>query len=223
MFTQASTLIAVHHPLDPVEPRFDFWTWRLKRRFVADQLRSLALGDPDRKDTLATAANAFELESVDNGVLKTLADMLEAPLAHQDLDMLAETLNRRMPRSQLSIKKKSPLPILRPDWSAVPVHTPLFAGQANGVPLKARLERSRSVVPPYRVFWIEDERKGDESSGVRVDDPIGKNLTYAKSIWDWLFSRRLTMLCMRGDCTWPDPEASPIALPSEWQVSGRPL
>ena len=219
MLTHTTPYLLVQHPLDAEPPRFDFWTWRLKRRFITDQLRALALSSTEHRSLLADIANRFELETVSHDHIHLLEEILGCELETQD--DLTDALSQRVPRRRISLHNRWNVPVIRPEWNGMSMRVPVFQGKVNGVPLKARLETSREMVPPYRIIWIDENRSRE--SETKLSEPYGRNLSYGKPLWDWLFARRLTLLCMASPEKWPDPDAPPLFLDRDWPQPPRPF
>lgn len=215
--------LAVHHPIDPALPEFDFWGWRLQRRFVADRLKALSdVEQAPAATTLRMLARALEVECFDGREMEALSAYLQAKgvRAPRDLPDLLVRLSELAQSQGAHPQTSWNLPIVRPDWDAIPLRRPIFIGKANGVRLRARLTTSRKLAPDYKVIWLE--RDEEEVQDV-VKDRIGVNLPYGPAIWDWLFARRLTLLCLAGTGTWPDASRPPLLLNGEWQAPPRPF
>lgn len=214
-----SSYLAAHHPMDPGTPEFDFWGWRLTRRLMTDQLRQIAVSAQGAAP-LAAVANALELEKFTNEHVVVLERFFSRRITN--LDALAELLDGVVRPGQIPMERRSMVPMIRPEWMEITPTRAMFSGKVNGVPLVARLPESMEVVPPYQVVWVTREG-APKPTGSLDQARMGPHLSYAKPVWDWLFARRLTLYCIMGVGTWPDPDAPPLVIGEDWQAPWRAL
>lgn len=215
------TYLAVQHPMDPATPKFDFWGWRIQRRMVVEYLRNIATVDEDNAKKLRELASSLEVEQFDESDFEVLKQYI---ISHnlrpeEDLTAIVKQLGKVSQALEAPQEFKFDLPILRPEWDAVPWRRPIFIGHANGTEVRARLPESNGLVPSYKITWF-DERFPDQEQDI-IEDRIGVNLPYGSAVWDWLFARRLTLLCLAGSGEWPDPDNPPMVLNGEWKLPRR--
>jgi hypothetical protein len=215
---------AAHHPQDSMPVRFDFWRWRLERRFAIDYLLSIAADDePAEAQLIKEAANAIEDESVTASQMAGLIGFLGergAPPIRTTTELLVgvasvASLATRLPAEHWH------LPVLSPAWASIPLHRPVFHGDVNGIRVQARLPVSKQSIPDYRLIWISDDGVEDELD-IR-HHMVGQLLPFAPAVWDWLFARRCTLLCINQVKDWPDEQESPLVLNEIWNGNVRSL
>jgi hypothetical protein len=213
-----STYLAVQHPIDPSTPDFDFWGWRLQRRFVVDRLLALAPREPGtQSEMLSAAATALQTETLDAALLRGLTEYLAVtdPRSVTTLRDLLMALSDRTRTVGVSIRTHWKLPVIRPDWDRIPFQRPAFVGAVDGVSMRARLVPSSKVVPEYTLIWQSPDGHTETAIDI-ASAKIGPYLDYAPALWDWLVARRLTMLCLGGLGPWPEPTKSPLLLNGAW-------
>jgi hypothetical protein len=214
---------AVHHPKEENPPAFDFWRWRLERRFTIDYLLALVDGgvDADAGRLLNEAANAIEDESVGETQMMELIRYLRtqgAGVVRSSTDLLVAVA--RVANLSAPLRREHwHLPVLEPNWERIPLHRVVFQGTANGLTVHAKLPASKRMVPDYKIHWIAPG--GEEEELDIRHHCIGQHLDLAPSVWDWLFARRCTLLCASGSRPWPSGEASPLWLADGAEI--RPL
>lgn len=213
-----SDLIAVHHPVEPQLPAFDFWIWRLYRRLTIDRLLALSAAG---YTPLKGLANAMEIEELSATDLEDFYDLLddqgiERPDNMREMFLKSAELTERM---GVPVESHWQLPALTPTWDDIPVQKVVFDGSAGGTQLRARLEPTESLVPAYEVLW--DVNGDEEPSGHLLRANLGIYLPYGKAVWDWLFTRRLTILAQAGSLEWPVADAPPILLSAEFMAPAR--
>jgi len=215
-----SAHLAVHHPIDPTTPEFDFWTWRLLRRFTIDRLVALSDLCPEAR-ALARAIEVEGATEVDFApVLAWMGEWGLRPENMRDLFLASAELTERF---GLTPENSWHLPQISPDWHELPIGRPLFAGRIDGVHVRARLPESRALIPEYRVIWRHRDGVEEESMDL-LHNVMGSFLPYAQPIWDWLVARRLTLLASAGSLPWPDMDHPPLVLPaSEWTQLARAI
>lgn len=203
----------IQHPLDPIEPRFDFFRWRLIRRLTIDRLR--VLGNTDFP-ALIPVARAMEIEQVTEADVDVIADVLSAHGSERPTDLHALFLAVSDLTNHLDLDIDSPwtLPIIEPDWGQIPRNQVVFQGTADGVRIFARLLEGYSIVPSYQVIWLDKDGATKEVSDLE-NNAVGLYLPHGKPIWDWLLARHLTLLCLNGKMSWPDSNHPPIVLQAQ--------
>jgi hypothetical protein len=216
-----SSYLSVQHPIDPVRAGFDFWVWRLLRRFIVDHLRTAA--EAQGEDRFAEIAARLEREQLSADDARFLPQAV--PAGRHNLTTtrgLFHALAEWNKQAGAEVQQHWYMPAIRPEWSDVPLSRPVFAGLIGRERVQARLPESMELVPPYEIIWLEgeDEERAPESV---ADTHYGEYIEFAPAIWDWLFARRLTLLCLNGIGEWPSVANSPLLIGEGWQMIPRPF
>lgn len=211
--------LAVHHPIDPALPVFDFWAWRVQRRLAADRILALAAAEedahPEIADELRVIGRNFGRERVSIDDAEWLRSYIAAYSTSSATTMrdVVIALSEIVASRRVQLSSHWAPPALVPDWDRIPFARPAFVGTANGVPVHGRLVPSTRLAPDYSMQWVR--RDGALSSVVHMDSTtIGEHLNLAPGVWDWLVARRLTLICLNGQMEWPVASAPPVALDS---------
>lgn len=219
-----STYLAVHHPGDTALPAYDFYGWRVLRRLVADRLIAAAPGAGALTPQVRAAAAALERERLLPIHLPPLESLVGVP-AMADLGALLTALGARLVRDPGARRQFSwTVTVLDPSWDRIPAGRPVFIGSADGVPVEARLVPTLERDPEYVLLVRRGAR---EETLVQLPTPampdaavppLPVDMAWAPAVWDWLFARRLTLLCASGCGTWPAPGTAPVVLPGIWSA-----
>jgi hypothetical protein len=217
-----STRPLIHHPLDPAHLKFDFLSWRVLRRYAAAQIFAIAdTMTGDREALVLECGNALSEERLGREHLAALNQVLTehgepTPANLNDLVLGLSAIVRR-----ISAVRRPPegLADISPDWSRIPMMRTHFAGTVCGVQAEARLPAGHALIPPYEVAWIV----GGRELTVSVGSAEFTSPDAAPTVWDWLFARRLTLLCLAGAAEWPDTATPPLHLGEDWPKLARPF
>ena len=220
------TLMTVQHPIDGRTCGFDFYSWRLMRRWTADHLRVFAQGaSRNVADPLYRTAEHLESESLDGSDVEWLQDFLHIgeSASQCTLTHVMAACRQYATACEVPVISTYRLPLLKPNWSEIRMNSTAFCGHADGIPVSARLPQCQDTeIPEYMIVWLTGSECADEPLSLH-NAAGGTYLDYAPAVWDWMLARRLTLECLSGRRTWPQPETPPLLLSQKMLPNHVPL